>query len=277
MQIDMSRIMDLDYALTQRIRQTNQCGSYLSTSIIGCNTSRYDALLASPLSKPKPAQYVLLSNVQETARQFACEYKLSNICCSRENNSFGTKYIASVRNKPIAEIFYAMGANLLKKEILLAQKEEILLIRYTLVEAHNKITLKITPLLAFREKSELSRKNYKTNFVCQSIKNGIRCQLYKKFQPLYMQVSKQNFFFSMPDWKTGIEYCGEKQTTGQNPREDLFVPGNISLFLRPGESVVFAAALHEINPIELKRIFEKEQKQLTQQNKPAQQQKAMSP
>jgi len=79
----------------------------------------------------------------------------------------------------------------LKKESLLVEKEEQILIKYTLVEAHSPTWLRFRPFLAFRNIHTLTHANMDANTKVDFINNGIKIQLYTGYPFLHMQFNKE--------------------------------------------------------------------------------------
>ena len=135
-------------------------------------------------------------------------------------------------------------------------KEEIL-IRYTLEESPEPVTLRFQPFLAFRNFHSLSKANLFVNRKFTPLKNGISVRLYEGYPDLYMQFSKKNEFIPVPDWYYNIEYLQELNR-GYEYLEDLFVPGYFELTMKPGEIIIFSAGTGLAAPVALKQRFTKE-------------------
>ena len=142
------------------------------------------------------------------------------------------------------------------ERVLNEHKEEIL-IRYTLEESPEPVTLRFQPFLAFRNFHSLSKANLFVNRKFTPLKNGISVRLYEGYPDLYMQFSKKNEFIPVPDWYYNIEYLQELNR-GYEYLEDLFVPGYFELTMKPGEIIIFSAGTGLAAPVALKQRFTKE-------------------
>ena len=139
----------------------------------------------------------------------------------------------------------------------LVEKEQQILLKYTLLESQSQIRLRLKPFLAFRNHHSLSKSNLYANTKVRKVSNGIMSRMYEGYPGLYMQLSKENDFVHVPDWYYNIEYMREMER-GYDYKEDLFVPGYFEVSMRKGESLVFSAGTKEASPQALKRKYSNE-------------------
>lgn len=255
LRFDKTQLINLEYALKKEIIRSNKAGSYCSSTLVFCNTRKYHGLLVAPVEHLDGDRHVLLSSFDETVIERANEFNLGihkyqgDIYSPR-----GHKYIRDCYVDPTATLFYRVGGVVIKKESLLVEKEEQILIRYTVVESDVPVRLRFTPFLAFRNMHALSNANMYANTKVKFIKNGIKAKLYDGYPFLHMQFSKEVEFVSAPDWYYGIEYIKEMKR-GYDYKEDLFVPGYFEMSSRKGDVIVFSAATFDNNTEQLKRKF----------------------
>ena len=69
LQFNKHELGNLEYSLNREILSTNRAGGYLNTTLTGCNTRKYHALLAVPVDALHEESYVLLSSLDETLIQ----------------------------------------------------------------------------------------------------------------------------------------------------------------------------------------------------------------
>ena len=143
--------------------------------------------------------------------------------------------------------------------------EARILMRYTLDDAAQKVTLRIKPFLAFRNVHEYAKANVYIDNKHLSIEKGAAWQMYKGYSKVNMQFSKEVEYVHIPDWYYNIIYIREIER-GYSGTEDLYVPGFFEVELKKGESVVISAGLEEKNPATFKKQFESEIKKRTQRN-----------
>jgi predicted glycogen debranching enzyme len=255
LQFDKTKLINLEYSLNKEVIRSNRAGSYASTTIIGCNTRKYHGLLVCPVEKFGGDRFVFLSNLDETVIQHDNEFNLGIHKYPGDNyDPKGHKYVNDFSSDLASTTEYKVGGVLLKKEVLLIDQEDQVMIRYTLLEAHSPTKLRLRPFLAFRNQHQLSKANMFANTKVAKVPNGIKSKMYAGFPSLYMQFTKETEFIQVPDWYYNIEYT-EEQDRGYDFQEDLYVPGYFEMSLKKDEPVIFSAALSEQNPTTFKRKF----------------------
>ncbi|MDZ4847144.1 MAG: amylo-alpha-1,6-glucosidase [Chitinophagales bacterium] len=256
---DKNQLINLQYALNKELLRTNKRGAYASSTIIGCNTRKYHGLLVAPQPQLDMENHVFLSTLDETVLQRDAEFHLAIHKYPGLFHPKGHKYIADFSSDPIPYWIYRVGGVVLKKEILFSSDIDCVMLRYTLLDAHSPTTLRLMPLLAFRNYHSLSKANIYANKKYEDIPNGIKLRLYSGYADLHLQASKEAEYVSSPDWYYNFEYPKE-QERGYPFQEDLFVPGFFEFQIKKGEEVVFSASLEEMKPRTLKTTFNKELK-----------------
>ncbi len=252
-QFDKTQLINLKYSLDREFIRSNRAGSYASSTIINCNTRKYHGLLVCPMPQLDNENHVLLSGLDETIIQRSREFHLG-VHQYPDFVSPGHKYIHDYSSEPIPQITYRVGGVELKKEMLLVEDEEQILIKYSLLNAHSPTKLRLHPFLAFRNTHKLSNANMDVNTKYQEIENGMKYRMYDAYPFLHMQLSKNNEYTAAPNWFYNLEYCQERMR-GYDYREDLYVPGFFEVELKKGESVVFSASLSPNDTNSLKRKF----------------------
>lgn len=251
--IEKDKLVNLEYALSKELLRSNRAGSYASTTICGCNTGKYHGLLISSLKDSN--KHVLLSSVDETVIQMGKEFRLG-IHQYKDDVYFphGHRYLIGFDSEPIPVKTYRVGGVILKKELLLAEDDDGILIKYTVEDAHSPTVLRLQPLLAFRNIHALSKENLEVNNKTIEVQNGIKVKMYDSYPYLYMQTSKNGNFITAPDWNKNVLYEKEK-TRGYDFLEDLFTYGFFELKVKKGDEIIFYAGLNPIKPGGLKRKF----------------------
>jgi predicted glycogen debranching enzyme len=258
LQFDKSQLINLEYSLSRELLRSNRAGSFASTTIIGCNTRKYHGLLICPCHKSVNERILLLSSLDATVIQHGQEFNLGihkyqgDLYIPR-----GHKYIRDFTAETVGKTLYRVGGVILERESILVEKEEQILIKFTLIDAHSPTTLRFRPFLAFREIHSLSKANLYANTKYKAVPNGIMNKLYDGFPELHMQFSKKIDFVPVPDWYYNIEYI-EEQKRGYDYKEDLFVPGYFECDIKKGESIIFSAGISEMDPDTFKGKYSKE-------------------
>lgn len=257
---DKKQLVNLQYALDRELLRTNRAGSYASTTIIATNTRKYHGLLVSPQPLIDDDNHVLLSTLDETLITKDFEFHLSmRMYPEGHYDPKGHKYIRDFISDPNPRLVYRLGKMVFVKEFIFAKNEDRIMVRYTLEDAVDKVTLRTKPFLAYRNVHALSRANTFVNNKYKAIKNGSSWQMYKGYSKLFMQVSKDANYTHVPDWYYNLEYIRETER-GYPCKEDLYIPGYFDIELKKGESVVISIGLEEKNPATFKRKFTAEVK-----------------
>lgn len=251
----------MEKSLTKEMLRTNKLGAYSVTTIIDCNTRKYDGLLVAPLPNLGPDNYVLLSSLDETVIQHGAEFNMGIHKFGYDYYSpKGHKYIREFNIETVAGTTYRVGGVIFSKERVLISDENRILIRYTLKDAQSPTIMRFRPLLAFRSVNELCHENNSINQEFAEIENGISSCLYSGFPNLNMQLSKKGQFVADPTWYKGVEYTKE-QERGWEYKEDLYTPGYFEVPLKKGESVIFSAG---ISPCDATKLFEMYDNEISQ-------------
>ncbi len=256
-EFDKSQLINLEYSLKREFIRSNRAGAYASSTIINCNTRKYHGLLICPVDNLDNENHVLLSALDETVIQHGKEFHLGVRRYPGGVFHPGHKYLRDFSSEPIPTLTYRVGGVLLQKEMLLAEESAMVLIKYTLLDAHSPTKLRLHPFLAFRQVHRLSKANMDVNLKYEAIEHGIKTRMYNAYPYLYMQLSKKAEYIHAPDWYYNIEYL-EEEKRGYEFSEDLFVPGYFEFSIKKGESLVFSASLKERKANVLKRRFTSE-------------------
>ncbi|MCB0823873.1 MAG: glycogen debranching enzyme family protein [Bacteroidales bacterium] len=255
---DKYQLINLEYSLGREILRTNSAGSYASTTVINCNTRKYHGLLVTKQPQIDNHHHVFLSTLDATVIQRNSEFNLG--IHKYQDNLYepgGHKYAREFVADPIPKITYRVGGVVLSVEMVFADDEDRILLRYTLEDAHSPTKLRFKPMLAFRSVHSLSKYNEQANTSPAEVKNGIKISMYKPYMPVYMQFSKKPTYTHKPQWNYNVEYTKEK-TRGYDYKEDLFNPGYFELPIKKGESIIFSAGFSDASNRKLNPLFDNE-------------------
>ncbi len=252
---DKTQLINLQYSLSKELLRTNRAGSYASSTIINTNTRKYHGLLIVPQPLIDDKNHVLLSTLDETITSNNFDFHLSaRMFAGGVISPKGHKYIRNFESEPNPKITYRLGQIVFVKEFIFSKNEDRILIRYTLEDAQNKVTLKISPFLAYRNTHSLSTANTWVDTGYREVKNGISWQMYQGYSRTFMQFSSKPNYTHVPDWHYNIEYIRE-QERGYPFTEDLYVPGFFEVEMKKGDSIVISTGLKEETPSQFKRHF----------------------
>ena len=258
LKFDKNQLVNLEYSLKKEILRSNRAGSYSNSTIVGCNTRKYHGLLVCPIEEIDGEKHVLLSNLDLTVIQHDAEFNLGIHKYPGEvYHPAGHKYIRDFEVEKVALTRYRVGGVIITRESVLVGKEEQIILKYTLEDAHSPTTLRFRPFLAFRNIHTLSKANMYVNSRVDNVPNGIKTRMYNGYPALYIQFSKKADFIAAPDWYLNVEYS-EEQARGYDYTEDLFVPGCFEVPIKKGESIYVTASLKENVPSALAKKYAKE-------------------
>ncbi|MEA4917949.1 glycogen debranching enzyme N-terminal domain-containing protein [Proteiniphilum sp.] len=240
LKFDKDLMINLEYSLYRNVLRTNRRGAYQNTSISGCNTTKYQGLLVMPVPYLDDENHLILSSFDETVIQHGAEFNLGIHRYAGDNyNPKGHKYIREFNCDSVPKTIYRVGGVILSKEIMFSSKENRLMIRYTLLDAHSPTTIRFKPFLAFRKISQLTRENDQVDKSYREVENGISTCMYFGYPELFMQFNKKPEFVYHPDWYRDVEYLQDLQS-GDTFQEDLYVPGYFEMSIAKGEEIIFS-------------------------------------
>ncbi len=255
---DKSQLVNLEYSLSRELLRSNRAGSYANSTIVNCNTRKYHGMLVTPQPGIDHENHVLLSSLDETVIQMDSEFNLGiHKYPGGIYNPKGHKYLRDFSTEPYPKMTYRVGGVILTKEMVFTTREDRMLIKYTLVDAHSPTKLRLKPFLAFRNIHTLSKENIFADKKYEKVPQGIKVRMYHGYTDLFMQISKENEYTHVPDWYYSIEYQ-EEMDRGYEYQEDLYIPGFFEFDIKKGESVYFAAGTRELNPASMMRTFNAE-------------------
>ncbi|NLY23492.1 MAG: 4-alpha-glucanotransferase [Bacteroidales bacterium] len=258
LKFDKDRMINLEYSLYRNVLRTNRRGAYQNTSISGCNTTKYQGLLVMPVPYMDDENHLILSSFDETVIQHGAEFNLGIHRYAGDNyNPKGHKYIREFNCDSVPKTIYRVGGVILSKEIMFSSKENRLMIRYTLLDAHSPTTIRFKPFLAFRKISQLTRENEQVDRSYREVENGISTCMYFGYPELFMQFNKKPEFIYHPDWYRDIEYLQDLEK-GDTCQEDLYVPGSFELSISKGEEIIFSAGDIQVETADLIKEFDYE-------------------
>ena len=249
---------NLQESLRREYLRTSRSGAYSSSTVVDCNTRKYHGLFVVPIPSIDDVNHVLLSSLDASVVQHGAEFNLGlhlyqgGVCSPN-----GHKYIREYNCDKVPTTIYRVGGVMLRKETILQNYDDRVMVRYTIDDSHSPVTLRLRPFLAFRRCDELTHENYKAMRDYSEVSGGIKTTMYENYPQLYMLLSKKDEFVFTPNWYKGLEYYKEADR-GYECIEDLYVPGYFEVEMKKGDEVVFTASLKECKPSGLKKLFQEE-------------------
>ena len=115
LQLDKSKLINLEYSLFRETLRTNRAGAYSSSTIIGCNTRKYHGVLVCPIKEFDNEMHVMLSTLAPSVVQHDKTFNLGILKYQGSHyNPKGHKYIRDFEADPIPALTYRVGGVVLK-------------------------------------------------------------------------------------------------------------------------------------------------------------------
>jgi predicted glycogen debranching enzyme len=260
---DKLQLPNLEFSLAREIIRTNRSGSYSSSTVVNSHTRKYHGLLVVPEPAVDDDLHVLISALDVSVEQ---EGKRFNLGMWRYKdgvyNPKGHKYIRAFDMERVPILTYRVGNIIMTRESVLLDNEDTVIVKYTVKEALEPVKLIFTPFLAFRNIHFLTRANRQADTSFSPVEQGVCMCLYQGYTPLYMQFSRENDYQHQPNWYYDIEYLKEVER-GYIAQEDLLSPGNFSVTMKQGESILFSASTQRQQPQQLSLLYQKQTEKRT--------------
>ncbi|SOB60477.1 Glycogen debranching enzyme [Pseudodesulfovibrio profundus] len=238
---------------------TNGIGGYASSTSINCHTRKYHGLLVAALKEPR-GKFVLLSKVATSLVHNDLEFHLSTNKYPGVYHPTGHQFVEEFEQGLYPSITYRIGDALIRKSMMMVYGKNTTLLCYELLEGKVKPTLRIRPMLAYRDIHSLTRENMFLRPKSYPEKNGRKIQPYEGMPSLYMGTNRTSEFHPGPKWSLNVEYILERDR-GFDYQEDLFCPGMFELPLQKGKPVIFAASTEPLGNLERTRKKELERRE----------------
>ncbi len=244
---------NLRKSLRREWLETNGLGGYASSSLVCCNTRKYHGLLSVQQANP-PGRFVLLSTLEES---ITVGDKEAFFSCRKHPDVYyprGHEYLHEVSLGHVPTFVYRYGDVHFVRQIMMLHKQDVTLIRYSLLCGESSdacatlpgaALLRIKPLLAYRNMHALGAANIDFQVKTWPAQNGFSIRPYNTLPPLFMQTSSPLTFHPSPDWYHNVEYMVEAERGFAN-HEDVFQPGVIDVELNLGQSIIVSAATEDV-------------------------------
>ncbi len=217
--------LKIDKMTTSEWILTNGLGSYASSSLQLCNTRKYHGLLNINLAQPA-GRFVLLSHVEESLSVAGQEYFLSTKKHSDIYYPSSLEKLKKVVIEPYPCFEYSFDSFNVKREICMLTGKNTVIIKYSLENLSTKdekYTLKLNPLVAFRDIHKLTVENPFLDKNIKMLKNGFSTKLYPDLPSIEFSIEgkEKHKLAYMPTWVKAVHYPIE-EARGFNSYEDLY-------------------------------------------------------
>ena len=221
--------------------ETDGRGGYASDTILNCHTRKYHGLLVAPALE-LDAKFVFLSKLETTLTADGKTVELSTNRYPDAIHPQGYRVQSQFRQDLWPSVTWEVAGVVLKRSVMMLPGEHTTLIRYDLIQSPTPVTLRLSPLLAYRNMHTLTRENSALNPGVAIETAGLRLQPYADMPALYLHGSTPPRFTEDPVWNYNLEYTKEA-ARGFDHHEDLFRPGYFTVKLEEGVPFVMRASL----------------------------------
>ncbi|HLY65758.1 MAG TPA: glycogen debranching enzyme N-terminal domain-containing protein, partial [Chloroflexota bacterium] len=228
----------LDQGLTSEWLYTNGLGGYASSTLAGCNTRRYHALLAAAL-QPPVKRTLLVSKLDETLFVGQIPFELAtNEFEDGAIHPDGWKYLARFeRPLGIPTFTFAFQGWRLEKKVWMEQAQNTTFVQYLLQAAPSACQLRLRPFYTYRDFH--AEQHGGSNFDVSTNQDGsVTVEAFSSAEPCVLSCDHPAGFEEGSDWWWRFGHRAERER-GLDWTEDLFTPGQLSIALLPEQPVLF--------------------------------------
>ncbi len=234
-------------ALSQEWLLTNGTGAFSSSSVVGCNTRRYHALLCAA-TLPPVGRVAALSRVAELLNidRSATTHELGVNQFASSFHPRGERYLRRFHLDEIAQWDYQVEGVTLVKQVQLLWKRNVVVVRYQIDPGtHQHVAVQLLPFVALRDFHSL-RRGTDALFTINS--EAHRVNVKEKDRTLYVRCDTGRFVDGS-DWWRGHHYAVEAER-GLDHTEDLFTPGRFAIEITRPTTVMLWASMQAVESVD---------------------------
>lgn len=246
---------------------TNGLGTYAGSALSAANTRRYHGLLLASL-QPPVKRTLLFSRLDETLSVNGRTHQLAtNYWQSGAVHPQGFAYLESFSDLPVPTWVFNTDDGRLVKQVVMLQGQQRVYVGYTWLprnEDSKSAVLDLAVLLGYRDFHNETRGAADWKFQQSIITTSggspanevtLKYEAFAGARPLHLQciTAGSATYGGRPDWYWNYHWPREFER-GLGDREDCFHPGNLTITLAAGQSVVLAAGLEPLGNDELKAL-----------------------
>lgn len=217
-------------------------GGYASMTPLLCPTRRQHGLLVAP-PPGGSKRHVFLARFEESVHGEDHSFPLSLARYPGTWAPLGHRGYAGFALHPWPTITHRIGRAEIVREILPVHGTHAVLCRWSVRSKVWPLTLRLRPLLAFREADALTFENPALDPRTRRTPHGVAFRPYGGLPELHFTASGGvSAFHADPLWYRRLQYLRDHER-GYDAEEDQFSPGILELTLEAEGSVIVAAAL----------------------------------
>lgn len=222
---------------------SNGIGGFSSATIIGANARRYHGLLVASL-KPPVSRHLVLSKIDES---ITIKGETINLFSYQTNDYIMKGYLTQqlFKMNPIPTFSYSIGDVFIEKKICMIYGKNTVAIVYRIQNGSEEASLKLTPLVNFRDYHHNSSKGF-LSFNQREVANGIVLEPTYYDIDIKLHCSEGEFHKGNDCYFYNMFYQGESER-GLEASEDHYIPGYFEISLKPREikTFTFIASVEE--------------------------------
>lgn len=237
---------------------TNGIGGYASSTIIGCNTRKYHALLVGPKTPPHN-RTCYVSKVNETVTVNGIKHEIStNECLGYVSKGFN--YQTSFTKEYFPTFEYEVNDIKIKKQLTMIYGKNATVLRYEIETGNKECVFEIAPLVNYRDFHATNTDEI--DFAQVLLANNNLKIVYDTENSLFIDTNLLKYNKLENVNYNNMYYRVEKQR-GLDSVENHFIPGVYSIVIPPDtkKDIYMTFSTEYIPKIDLKfvnNIFEKE-------------------
>ncbi len=213
----------MDFNTSREWLVTNGIGGFASSTVIGCNTRRYHALLCAA-TQPPLGRIVLVNKADEALTVGGRSFELG---CNQYPGAIhpaGYQFLREFKLDPLPRWTYQVPGAVLERTMWMPRGENRTIVRYRLLEGQ-PVTLTVRPFVTGRDYHSIHRYNEQLNQNCERHDHEgchVTMRPYESCPPITF--SHNGEWHGGGTWYHSFEYAIE-QERGLDFSEDAFCPG----------------------------------------------------
>ncbi len=214
---------------------TNGIGGFSSGTVTGANSRRYHGLLVASLNPPVQ-RHLILSQLHETVVTKDMEYKLHSFSTG-DFVMEGFHHQQSFELDPLPVFTYAIEDIFIEKTVTMAYAENTVAVVYRIRSGTEGFTLKIAPLINFRDYHGNSERKY-MSFTQLAGECNTLIRPCDANTPIMLKCPGSRYVQATDCWFEHMFYEVE-QERGLHAFEDHYIPGSFDIDVEAGSDSVF--------------------------------------
>jgi len=257
--LDKKVCQNFNLSIEREWLETNNLGSYSSSTIYGLNNRIYHGLYAIPIGSVNE-RTIILSKFEESVFIGTHAYDLSTNRFFGGVHPHGYRYLVEFRIDPFPRFTFMIANRRIEKTVFLLHDQNILVIRYANKNQGVPIKLIVKPLIAGRKTTELGKEI--PDIITDSYSDGkvVRIAPKPEIPELNIYYLKGEYF-QAPLWYYNFKYEMGSESRGKNKSilsEDQFNPGFFTCTLNAYETFDMFISVHAITNFDYEGIYHSE-------------------